>query len=237
MRTAEVCASLLARRRHVHRSNAACRARAHLNATDLHLSRGGRPVLPGVDLTVSPGVRLGVVGENGRGKTTLLQVLAGTLAPDAGAVQRRRGARVGLLAQESPPPSRRRAFEVYEAVAARAGTEAIGLARLGLLPADAAHRPVTELSIGQQRRLYLALLPAARPQVILLDEPANHLSMTLVEELTDALATTGAAVVLATHDRRLLRDTGGWPRLGSDPRAGQALDIECIQWILGIQSW
>ncbi|RBQ21498.1 ABC transporter ATP-binding protein [Spongiactinospora rosea] len=156
------------------------------------------------------GERLVVTGPNGSGKSSLLAVLAGTLAPDAGTVQRGRGARVGLLAQESPPPTRRRAFEVYEA---HAGTEGVGLARLGLLPADTAHRPVTELSIGQRRRLDLALLLAARPQVILLDEPTNHLSTTLVEELTDALATTGAAVVIATHDRRLLRDTAGWPRL------------------------
>lgn len=72
---------------------------------------------------------------------------------------------------------------------------------------------MTELSIGQQRRLDLAVLLAARPQVVLLDEPTNHLSMALVEELTQALAVTGAAVVLATHDRQLLRETAAWPQL------------------------
>ena len=79
--------------------------RAHLSASDLHVARGGRPVLTGVDLTVSPGHRLGVVGENGRGKTTLLQVLAGTLTPDAGSV--RRIGTVGVVDQEIPvPPGR-----------------------------------------------------------------------------------------------------------------------------------
>ncbi|WP_188193616.1 ABC-F family ATP-binding cassette domain-containing protein [Nonomuraea sp. SYSU D8015] len=166
------------------------------------------------------GDRLAVTGPNGCGKSSLLHVLAGTLTPDSGSVQRNRGVRVGLLAQESPAPSRRRAFEVYDAVVGRlvssgrlAESDTIGLGRLGLLPSEAAHRPVTELSIGQRRRLDLAVLLATQPQVVLLDEPTNHLSMALVEELTQALTTTGAAVVLATHDRQLLRDTASWPRL------------------------
>ncbi|MCG5218008.1 ABC-F family ATP-binding cassette domain-containing protein [Streptosporangium sp. KLBMP 9127] len=179
----------------------------------------GRLESPG-SVHLRAGDRLVVTGPNGSGKSTLLAVLAGTLAPDSGAVQRKRGARVGLLAQESPPPSRRRAFEVYEEVVGRLVSsgeldpaDRFGLSQLGLLPASAAQRPVTELSIGQQRRLDVAVLLAARPQVVLLDEPTNHLSMALVEELTQALAVTGAAVVLATHDRQLLRDTAGWPRL------------------------
>ncbi|MFF5987231.1 ABC-F family ATP-binding cassette domain-containing protein [Prauserella flavalba] len=166
------------------------------------------------------GDRLVVTGPNGSGKSTLLAVLGGVLEPGTGSVQRRRGARIGLLAQESPQPSRRPAFEVFEAAVGRrvsegrlAGSERIGLGQLGLLPSGAAHRPVRELSIGQQRRLDLAILLAARPHVVLLDEPTNHLSMALVDELTDALGATGAAVVLATHDRQLLRDTAGWPRL------------------------
>ncbi|TDC04736.1 ABC-F family ATP-binding cassette domain-containing protein [Nonomuraea longispora] len=166
------------------------------------------------------GERLVVTGPNGSGKSTLLAVLAERLKPDSGTVQRRRGARIGLLAQESPPPSRRRAFEVYEAALGRLVSsgvlregDQVGLTQLGLLPSEAAHRPVHELSVGQQRRLDLAILLAARPQVILLDEPTNHLSMALVDELTEALSSTAAAVVLATHDRRLLRDTATWPRL------------------------
>jgi macrolide transport system ATP-binding/permease protein len=76
------------------------RARAHLSASDLHVARGGRPVLTGVNLTVSAGDRLGVVGENGRGKTTLLQVLAGVITPDAGSV--RRAGTLGVADQEIP---------------------------------------------------------------------------------------------------------------------------------------
>jgi macrolide transport system ATP-binding/permease protein len=57
------------------------------------------------------------------------------------------------------------------------------------------------------------VLLAGRPHVVLLDEPTNHLSITLVDELTEAVRTTAAAAVIATHDRQLLRDTAGWPRL------------------------
>ncbi|MGI5290194.1 ABC-F family ATP-binding cassette domain-containing protein [Nonomuraea polychroma] len=166
------------------------------------------------------GDRLVVTGANGTGKSSLLSVLAGTLAPESGTVQRKHGIRVGLLAQVSPRPLRQRAFEVYDTAVGRlvssgelAGADTIGLSQLGLLSSEAAHRPVADLSIGQRRRLDLAVLLAARPHVLLLDEPTNHLSMTLVEELTQALAVTGAAVVLATHDRQLLRDTVPWPRL------------------------
>jgi macrolide transport system ATP-binding/permease protein len=73
--------------------------------------------------------------------------------------------------------------------------------------------PVGRMSEGQRRRLHLALELAARPDLVLLDEPTNHLSPTLVDELTAAVDATGAAVVIATHDRQLLRDLAGWPRL------------------------
>jgi macrolide transport system ATP-binding/permease protein len=171
-------------------------------------------------LTVHSGDRLVVTGPNGAGKSSLLAVLAGTLEPTTGLVRRLRSARVRLLTQESPPPSRCRAIDVYDAAIAHLVTEGrlteseiVPLGELGLLGGRDAGRPVAALSVGQQRRLDLAILLAARPHVVLLDEPTNHLSITLVDELTEALAATPAAVVVATHDRQLLRDTAGWPRL------------------------
>ncbi len=97
--------------------------------------------------------------------------------------------------------------------------EAVGLGGLGLLDAEARRTPVDRLSQGQQRRLELALCLAGRPDVLVLDEPTNHLSLTLVDELVAALEQADAAVVLATHDRQLLRDLAGWPRL--EVAAGQ----------------
>ncbi|MFD9966131.1 ABC-F family ATP-binding cassette domain-containing protein [Amycolatopsis sp. NPDC058986] len=179
----------------------------------------GRLTLPR-SVSLRSGERLVVTGANGSGKSTLLSVLAGGVPPASGTVRRARSARVALLAQESPASSRRSARDVFAAAVDKLvvegrlrEAEVVSLERLGLLPAADARRRVSELSIGQQRRLDLAMLLASRPHVVLLDEPTNHLSMSLVEELTEALAATGAAVVLATHDRQLLRDTANWPRL------------------------
>jgi macrolide transport system ATP-binding/permease protein len=69
------------------------------------------------------------------------------------------------------------------------------------------------MSQGQQRRLDLALRLAGRPDLLVFDEPTNHLSAVLVDELTEALLGTPAAVVVATHDRRMLTDLASWPRL------------------------
>lgn len=172
----------------------------------------GRLTRP-VDLALDAGDRLVVTGPNGAGKSTLLAVLAGDLEPSAGTVTRGKSVRVGRLGQESDLPGTRTAVELYDEQLARSGTPGPGLRELGLLDWYDRHRPVAELSVGAQRRLNLALVLASRPHVLLLDEPTNHLSATLVDELTDALGSTPAAVVIATHDRQLLRDTGTWPRL------------------------
>ncbi|MCE6996445.1 ATP-binding cassette domain-containing protein [Saccharothrix sp. S26] len=170
----------------------------------------GRLTRP-VDLAVRSGDRLVVTGPNGAGKSTLLAVLAGRVGASTGTCTR--SGRVGWLGQESDPPGRRTAAELHDERLARCGTAGPGLADLGLLASHDRDRPVAELSVGARRRLDLALVLASRPHVLLLDEPTNHLSAALVDELTAALDSTPAAVVIATHDRQLLRDTESWPRL------------------------
>jgi macrolide transport system ATP-binding/permease protein len=147
-----------------------------------------------------------VSGANGTGKSTLLAVLAGRLAPATGVVRHGARTRVGLLAQESdfPDPT---------LSPARLVRDPESLRDLGLLPDVDLTRPVDRLSTGQRRRLSLALLLLDSPHVLLLDEPTNHLSIALVDELTEAIRVTSAAVVVATHDRQLRRDLGSWPRL------------------------
>ncbi|MFF6783357.1 ATP-binding cassette domain-containing protein [Streptomyces sp. NPDC012510] len=171
-------------------------------------------------LAVTSGDRLAVTGPNGAGKSTLLSVLAGQVAPTTGRVHRSRTVRLHLLGQESSHLTRRRARDLYEAHTGRLVTagvlkegDVVGLGALGLLAPRDTDRPVAELSMGQQRRLDLALALATRPHVLLLDEPTNHLSIALVDELTDALHATHAAVVVATHDRQMRRDIRNWPRL------------------------
>ncbi|GIE94853.1 ATP-binding cassette domain-containing protein [Paractinoplanes rishiriensis] len=138
-----------------------------------------------VSLVLDAGDRLLVTGPNGAGKSTLLALLAGELTPSTGEVRATGAARIGHLRQETT-----------------------GAERLpdGRLPHD-------RLSLGQQRRLDLTRQLAGGPNLLILDEPTNHLAATLVDDLTAALRETGAAIVIATHDRQMLADLADWPVL------------------------
>ncbi|MFI1358022.1 ABC-F family ATP-binding cassette domain-containing protein [Streptomyces sp. NPDC020898] len=162
-------------------------------------------VLRGADLVLAPGVRHVIAGPNGAGKSTLLSVLAGERALDAGGVERAPGLRIGYLPQDSDFSAERSglldAFAAYRA--AHVEDAAAELTRFGLFgPADF-HTPVNRLSVGQWRRLELALLFARQPHLLLLDEPTNHLSLVLVEQLLDAVERFTGPVVMVTHDRAL----------------------------------
>ncbi|MET8685329.1 ABC-F family ATP-binding cassette domain-containing protein [Streptomyces sp. NPDC004732] len=181
---------------------------------------GGRLAGP-VDLTLDGGDRLLVAGPNGAGKSTLLAVLSGALAPTDGHVVTAAGARVVRVTQETaaqdPGLTAREVHARHVGRLVARGVlrdaDVVPLGSLGLLDRDALRTPVGRMSQGQRRRLDLALALAGRPGAILLDEPTNHLSSVLVDELTEALRDTSAAVVVATHDRQLLRDLAHWPRL------------------------
>lgn len=176
-----------------------------------HVTVEGRLGVP-VSLTLSAGIKQLVTGPNGSGKSTLLSVLAGHDKPTTGQVRAAHDARVVLLRQESELPSECRAGEYFRS----RSDGAVSLSSLGLLQSREMNKRIGELSMGQQRRLDLALALACRPSVLLLDEPTNHLSIALVDELTQALEATDAAVVVSTHDRQMLRDTSSW----------EALDLE-----------
>lgn len=153
-------------------------------------------------LDVHAGEHLLVRGGNGTGKSTLLGVLAGRVAPDRGTVQV--GAkRVAELAQDVVFAERgRSARATYDALA---GQDAPPLRELGLLhPRDHA-RPVGALSVGQRRRLGLAVAVASAPDLLLLDEPTNHVSLALAGELEEAIGVSAGTVVVASHDRWLRR--------------------------------
>ncbi|MFD3648902.1 ribosomal protection-like ABC-F family protein [Streptomyces cyaneofuscatus] len=163
------------------------------------VSVGERLHLPA--LRVEAGARLLVTGDNGAGKTTLLRVLAGDLAPDTGTVLRH--ARVGYLPQELPArPTRRTLLATF--AAGRPGfpdeyaDEVLGL---GLFRPEDLGVPVASLSIGQQRRLALARLVTRPADLLVLDEPTNHIALSLVEEVEAALAAYPGAVVVVSHDR------------------------------------
>ncbi|MFF0404139.1 ATP-binding cassette domain-containing protein [[Kitasatospora] papulosa] len=191
----------------------------HVPVVELESVRvGERLYLP--SLRVEPGRRLLVTGPNGAGKTTLLRVLAGDLAPDAGTVRRR--GRIGYLPQELPArPTRRTLLATF--AAGRPGFPEEyedELLALGLFRPDDLAVPVAALSVGQQRRLALARLVTRPADLLILDEPTNHIALGLVEELEAALERYEGAVVVVSHDRSFRgRFTG--ERLGL--RAGRAV--------------
>ncbi|MCT6781852.1 ATP-binding cassette domain-containing protein [Streptomyces sp. CS7] len=182
---------------------------------------GDRLHLP--SLRVTSGARLLVTGENGAGKTTLLRVLAGDLNPDTGTVTRH--ARIGYLPQELPArPTRRTLLATF--AAGRPGFPdeyADDLLALGLFRPEDLDVPVASLSVGQQRRLALARLVTRPADLLVLDEPTNHIALSLVEELEQALDQYRGAVVVVSHDRSFrARFTGDVLELRAGRQVGEA---------------
>ncbi|MDX6302847.1 MAG: macrolide transport system ATP-binding/permease protein, partial [Nocardioidaceae bacterium] len=172
----------------------------------------GRLSLP--RLHVAVGDHVLVTGGNGAGKSTLLRVLAGDLPQDTGTVTVS-ARRTGFLPQDIAfGRPQRTALETYDAAT---GFD-VPLSDLGLLPPRDLVRPVGVLSLGQQRRLALAILVAKAPDLLLLDEPTNHISLALAEELEASLRRSPGTVLLASHDRWLRRRWEG-PELALSPCA------------------
>lgn len=177
-----------------------------------------------VSLRLQSGDRVVVAGPNGAGKSTLLSVLTGALTPTAGTRAVADVVRLSAVTQESEgrvemshtcSAADLAGERIAEAVTAGDLTEsdAVPFDQLGLLTAEQWRRPIAELSTGQRRRAELAFALVTRPHVLVLDEPTNHLSIALIDELTEALRRTPAAVMVATHDRRLLREVADWRRV------------------------
>jgi macrolide transport system ATP-binding/permease protein len=170
------------------------------------------------ELSIGGRQRLLIHGPNGAGKTTLLRVLAGAVDPDEGTVDRR--GRIGYLAQELPTDQPRRSLlSAFAEGRAGAPEEHIDrLLSLGLFRLADLRVPVGALSAGQRRRLGLARLVTARVDLLLLDEPSNHLSLALVEELEQAIDEFPGALVVVSHDRALRRRFQGTQRELTDGR-------------------
>ena len=183
-----------------------------LDASGLAASRPGRQLFDGVSLTVSSGDRLGLVGINGTGKSTLLRILAGRAEPEAGTIRQGRGSRVVMLDQADDLP----AGTVRQTVAAvahpdRAWEVDAVLDRLGVV--ELAEVDTARLSGGQTKRVALArALIDVGPgggldddQVLfILDEPTNHLDIDAIAWLEDRLAAHRGGLILVTHDRHVL---------------------------------
>ena len=167
------------------------------------LSVAGRLRLPTLDLAA--GEHLLVTGASGSGKSTLLGVLSGRVAPTGGTAQVGAQRVVELTQDPVFPDLTASAADTYAALVGDDLARQRPLRSLGLLHPREHPKPVVLLSVGQRRRLALAVAVATAPDLLLLDEPTNHLSLALVTEFEEAIGTSPGAVVVASHDRWLRR--------------------------------
>jgi len=167
----------------------------------------GRTVLAGVELALTSADRVAVIGANGNGKTTLMRLLAGELAPLAGERIAARDIAIGYFAQhqvellradETPLGMMTR---LYRGEREQRLRDFLG--RFGF-SGERAERPIGPLSGGEKSRLALAALVKRRPNLLLLDEPTNHLDLEMRRSLAMALQSYNGALVIVSHDRSLL---------------------------------
>jgi ATP-binding cassette subfamily F protein uup len=167
-------------------------------------------ILTGVDLALSPGTRLGLLGPNGSGKTTLLCLLVGAMVPDRGDIERAENLQVVYFDQHraalDPDISLKRALvpEGDTVIYRGRPIHVVSWAKRFLFGADQLAMPVHRLSGGEQARLLIARLMLQPADVLILDEPTNDLDIPTLEVLEESLVDFPGAVVLVTHDRYLL---------------------------------
>ncbi len=189
----------------------ALRANAIVRMEHISKRYDGRQALHDVSLVLLPDARVALVGPNGAGKTTLLRVLLGLEQPDSGSVRLAPGARIGYLPQEPDVGSGgRTVFEAYrDGLEGYESNLVAGILGNGLFRLEDLTKTVAQLSPGQQRKLELARLLALGPNVLLLDEPSNYVSLDVLEAFEAAILAFPGPVLLISHDRWLLNRFGG----------------------------
>ena len=215
------------------------KTRRLLSATGVTKRFGERTIVRGLDLVLSPGMRLGLLGRNGSGKTTLLRLLAGLELPEAGAVERAPDLRVVVFDQHR---SRLKPDVSLARTLAPAGGDSVifqgraihvaGWAKRFLFRSDQLETPVGRLSGGEQARVLIARLMLEPADVLMLDEPTNDLDIPTLEVLEESLLEFPGALVLVTHDRYLL-DRVSTALLALDGRGGIIPFADYMQWEIG----
>ncbi len=176
-----------------------------VNLETVSKAYGPHILLDAVGIGVAAGERIGVVGRNGGGKTTLVSVLAGAAEPDSGRVTHARGLTIGFLPQHDRVAGTVRELVLgsrpdYDWASDSRAREVMSALLAGVaLPA-----PVDQLSGGERRRAVVAQLLVADPDMLVLDEPTNHLDLEAINWLAAHLRKRGIAAVIVTHDRWLL---------------------------------
>jgi ATP-binding cassette subfamily F protein 3 len=207
-----------------------------LNFTGVTVRLGGRTILDRATAALPPRSRVGLIGRNGAGKSTLMRIVAGLSEPDDGSVEMPRGAKLGYVAQEAPAGAAspfetvlaadveraalldeaehshdpHRIGEIHErlnaidahAAPARAARILVGLG----FDEEAQHQPMDSFSGGWRMRVALAALLFSEPDVLLLDEPSNHLDLEATLWLENFLRNYRATILVVSHERDLLNN-------------------------------
>lgn len=184
-----------------------------VDADNVTVTRPDRDLFRDVSVTVRTGDRLGIVGINGTGKSTLLRVLAGRQAPEGGTVVSGSGVRISMLDQDAPLPAGTVLDAVMSGTLARGQAHQAGediepweaesvLTRLGM--GEFLHRSTEGLSGGEAKRVGLAAALVTPSDLLILDEPTNHLDLDGIEWLEDWLASYRGGLLMVTHDRHVL---------------------------------
>src|SRR6266550_922040 len=201
----------------------------------LHKSMGGRVVIENLDLLLTPGKRLGVIGPNGSGKTTLLRIIAGELEPDAGTIRTAERLRVVYFEQnresldQTLTLKRALAPEGDQVIYRERPLHVASWAKRFLFRVEQLETSVSKLSGGEKARIVLARLMLRPADLLVLDEPTNDLDIPTLEVLEESLLEFPGALVLVTHDRYLI-DRVSTQILALDGRGRAEYFADYSQW-------
>jgi len=180
-----------------------------LRCRDLEIGYPDRKVADDINLEIDHGSRAAIVGDNGQGKTTFLRTVVDSLAPIAGEVRWGFGCEIGIYAQHvyTSLPERQTVIEYLESTAAKGKKDQEILAVAGALLFRDEHikKRISVLSGGERARLCLAGLLLGTYNVLVLDEPGNHLDVDTVEALAEALVEYKGTVIFTSHDRHFMK--------------------------------
>lgn len=182
-----------------------------IRVAGLSKSYNGITILQDISFTLSADSRVVIIGPNGSGKTTLLRLLSGKEKPDSGEVTWAPNIRLGYLPQEPGYVERGLTVIDYYRLGLTGYEEdfIFGLVTCGLFRYDEINKTLEQLSLGQIRKLEIARMIATEPNVLVLDEPTNHISLDVLESFEAAIAGFTGPVLAVSHDRRFIQRFGG----------------------------